>query len=320
MIFISHSENNRRAASALKDFLLEAMNASPEKIFLTRVHDPAPKDGKKISEQLRSDLKECRVVIAIITPESVTADGALFVLGAAWALGKALYFMYMEGVDFRDLPAPLGGFPSIDMEDKNAPIRLMGVCREIAADLKIPMKRGPGVLTALEKMMKAMYNEPVEDGGEAAPDASGQDEEGRFEEKTWSRTEYCEVVCAADSVARKEVIKVRILWDDLFKTLAPNMRQPQDAKFIESVLLGMCKDRDVNLLNGLNYKLLANPSVSSETFSRVISRLSVLEYISVASPPHTVFQKGSRGTFWRLTQNGEDYLRKLITERRKLSV
>jgi hypothetical protein len=126
------------------------------------------------------------------------------------------------------------------------------------------------------------------------------------------------VICTADSVSRKEVITVSITWDDIFLALAPNMRSPQDEHFIESVIMGLCKDRDHNFLNGLNYKLLNNPAIMHESFSLILSRLVSLNFIAASNPPRTVFQKSSRGAFWMTTQRGEDYLREMLAERRKL--
>ncbi|MDR3321362.1 MAG: toll/interleukin-1 receptor domain-containing protein, partial [Synergistaceae bacterium] len=124
MIFISHSERERRSASALRRFLMEATNVAGNKIFCTRIHDQNA-SGEKFSEQLKFELRGCGIVFSILTPDSIMSDWVLFELGAAWALGKKLCLVFMDGVDFRDLPVLLSGFPYVDMDEQNAPIRLM---------------------------------------------------------------------------------------------------------------------------------------------------------------------------------------------------
>jgi hypothetical protein len=320
MIFISHSAREQPAAEALRDFLAEAVDIEPEKILCAYFYNSASCAGKS-SDLLKSDLAECAAVFAVVTPESISTDWVLFELGAAWILGKSLYFVYMDGVDFRDLPAPLSGFPYVDMDGKDAPIRIMSVCREVASSLGLQLKRGPRIPAALERMTSIMKGRPKDDGSafEAdPPDLGNAEESAPAKEGKWGVNDCCDVTCTADSASRKEVITVPITWDDIFLALAPNMRSPQDERFMESVIMGLCKDRDHNFQKGLSYKLFNNPAIKPESLSLILSRLVSLNFIAASNPPRTVFQKKSRDAFWMTTQRGEEYLREMLAERRKL--
>jgi hypothetical protein len=328
VIFISHSAENMQFAEVLRNFLAVAIDIDLGDILCTCVHHRNSYDGEKISEHLKADISSCTAVIAIVTPESISTDWLLFEIGAAWALGKKLFFLFLEGVDFRDLPEPLNCFSYADIDDKNAPIQLMGVCREAAAAIGAGMKRGPQVIAALDRVISTMRRQTADDENEAwntipliAPErAEAPDPSAVVRAEKWGAGDYCEIVCNADSAIKRETIKVRILWDDLFKALAPNIRQPRDESFVESLFLDLCMERDSNLRNGAKYKLLTNAAVTAESFTQIISRLSSLGYIRTSQPPHTIFQRSSRDTFWKVTPLGEDYLRELIAERRKIGI
>jgi hypothetical protein len=272
---------------------------------------------------LRNDISRCGALFALITPESVSSGSVFFELGAAWILGKSLFFVCLGGLDFRDLPEPLGNFPSADAEEKDAPLRLTSLCREAATALGFGMKRGPNVVASLKELLVAVANRPKEE------DFVQPDEEEMFENPTeerqdefsvaeWRGSDRCEIIFAVGSVARQESAKVRLYWDDVFMTLAQNLRQAQDEKFVESVLLELCRGKDHDFSKALGYKIITDPKIKPECFALITSRLSSMGFIATSKPPHTVFQKQARGTFWKLTQGGEDHLRKIISDRRKL--
>jgi hypothetical protein len=321
MIFISHHADASPSATALKSFLIEVMDLSPEKIYLTDLHDREAQSSKKNLERLRFNINESKIVFAIVTQQSIGSGWVLFEPGAAWALGKEIFFIFLQDTDFRDLPEPLESFKSIEINVKNAPIRFMELCRDISGRFKIQLKRGPKVLSALEAMLDVMRRNPEKPAEDFYDESQFMsDAENFHDEGTWAFDEkdYCDITFMADGVTKKEEMTVRLSWDDLFKALAPNIREPRDNEFIESLVLGLCKEKDINLSNGLSYKLLTNPAMRPESFGLIISCFSSRNYIEIARAPHTVFRKNEREVFWKLTQNGEKHLSDVISERRKL--
>ncbi|MDR3321766.1 MAG: hypothetical protein LBS93_04890, partial [Synergistaceae bacterium] len=232
MIFISHAGGDIAIAAALKNFLAESIDIEAEKIFCTCLHDPELAGDAQLSERLKNDITQCGALFAVVTPESVTSGSVLFELGAAWVLGKSLFFICLEGSDFRDLPEPLCGFLAINAEEKDAPVRLTAMCREVASELGLEMKRGADVVASLKALIDAVadrseqnFAEP--DGVEICGDAEERQEES-FEEAAWLGADYCEIIFAVDGVVRQELVTVRLFWDDIFMTVAQNLRQAQD--------------------------------------------------------------------------------------------
>jgi hypothetical protein len=336
MIFISHSLEDLQSAEALKGFLLAMIDITPDKILCSSPQDPDQLAAGGISEWLKFAVGSCEAVFAIVTPSSVTTDWVLFELGAAWALGKKITLFYLDGADFRDLPPHLGSYRHLKVEEHNAPLQIIAVCKETAAAIGLPLKRGSGVHTALAGAVAAMRRQApdsIEPGHDNldyagaglpypsdAPDDASADLSGVPKAEKWGMGDYCEINLTVHSALKQETVAVRILWDDMFKAIAPNIRQPQDEHFIRSLILNLCRERDANLRNSLAYKILANPSIKAESFSAIISRLKSLGYIATSRPPHSIFQKATRHVFWKITQHGEEYLVELIAERRKIGI
>ncbi|MDR1515972.1 MAG: toll/interleukin-1 receptor domain-containing protein [Synergistaceae bacterium] len=336
MIFISHALEDLQFAEALKGFLSVLVDIAPDKILCSWSHYPDRLEDEGVSEWLKSAIGSSEVFFAIVTPSGITTDWVLFELGAAWVLGKKIILFYLDGADFRDLPPHIGGFRHLKVEEQNAPVQIISACKEAASFLGLEMKRGSGVPAALAGMIAVMRRQ-ISGGSDLALDkldyagagfsclsgvpddiSSGASASRRAEK--WGASDYCEITISADTARKRENVVVRVLWDDLFKALAPNIRQQQDEHFIRSLILNLCRERDANLRNGLAYKLLTNPAIAKDSFSMIISRFASLGYVATSSPPHTVFQRETGNTFWKITQLGEAYLVELIAERRKVGI
>ncbi|MDR0647990.1 MAG: toll/interleukin-1 receptor domain-containing protein [Synergistaceae bacterium] len=329
MIFISHSLEDLQFAEALKGFLSVLVDIAPDKILSSWSYYPNRFDGAAASEWLKSAIDASDVVFAIVTPSGITTDWVLFELGAAWALGKKIILFYLDGADFRDLPPHLGGCRHLQVKDQNAPVQITSVCKEAATFCGLELKRGSAVPSALAGMIAVMRRQ-ISGGGDLALDKldyagaelSGLSDDasaGTRAAEKWGMGDYCEISLAAVSAKKQETVAVRILWDDLYKATAPNLRQPQDEHFIRRMILDLCRERDANLRNGLAYKILANPSIKDESFKAIISRLESLGYIATSRPQHSIFQKAAKHAFWKITHQGEAYLTELITERRRIT-
>jgi hypothetical protein len=330
VIYISCSAEDSLTAGTLKSFLAAVLDIAPDKISLACLHDEKLAGGGEISERLREAIGSCGVFFAMVTPASMTSDWVLFELGAAWALGKKIILLFLDGADFRDLPEPLAGFKHLDIGEQSAPLQMMGICREAASFLNLGLKRGSGVPAALERMISEMRRESAGEADE--PSAAPEREEIGFPDEDapgggkmcgpekWCAADYCEITCEAHSALKKETIIVNVLWDDLFKAIAPNIRQQRDEPFLESLVLNLCRERDADLRNGLAYGILKNLGINTVCFAMILSRLTAIGYIGTSRPPNSIFQRDTRYTFWKITQLGEDYLRELIAERRKIGV
>jgi hypothetical protein len=332
VIFISCSSEDSLPAETLKNLLAAVLDIVLDKIQITCLHDEDLAAEGETGDRLRAAIGSCEVFFAILTPASIREDWMLFELGAAWILEKKIILLFLDGAGFCDLPTPLACFRHLDMAEQNAPLQMMAVCRDVASFLNLGLRRGSSVLTELERMASAMRREPVietsalpakPDNAEARIPSNGAShgKTGKTGKAAkWGAVDYCEIACEAESALKKVTISVKILWDDLFKAIAPNIREQRDEAFVERLVLDLCRERDPNLKNGLAYKLLKNPVINPDSSGMILSRFTVLGYIDTSRPPHSIFQKDTWNTFWKITPLGEDYLREIIAERRKIGV
>ncbi len=87
-IFISHSHSDRDIATALTDCIVSGAGLRYRDILCTSHSHPDAqlKPGEDINRTLRKHLKECRVLVPIISSDSLERNYVLFEIGGAWAL------------------------------------------------------------------------------------------------------------------------------------------------------------------------------------------------------------------------------------------
>lgn len=91
-IFISHSHSDRKVATALTDCIVDATGISYRDILCTSHTNfhARLRPGENINRTLRKRLDDCRILVPIISRESVKRNYVLFEIGGAWALEKEI--------------------------------------------------------------------------------------------------------------------------------------------------------------------------------------------------------------------------------------
>ncbi len=89
-IFISHSSNDKEIASNLIDLLITSLRIDPEMIRCTSVEGYKLEGGVNTDEQLRKEIFKSKVLIGIISKESLKSHYVLFELGARWGTNLLL--------------------------------------------------------------------------------------------------------------------------------------------------------------------------------------------------------------------------------------
>lgn len=104
-LFISHAHDDALLAAKLVDLIRACV-----KIDSTAIRcSSAPGYGLPlghISRQIRKELRECNIVLGLITENSIRSDYVAIELGAGWYLDKAWALLGSE-VDYADVPGPL---------------------------------------------------------------------------------------------------------------------------------------------------------------------------------------------------------------------
>ena len=140
-IFIAHSHSDRELAEALRSLLEQALDLGPKEIRVTSLQGGKLPIGSDISRKLRQDIIAARVVLVLVTPDSVRSEYVLFELGASWVLDKRAYPLLGHGTTDDDLPGPFKGRESIVLAQAASCQRLLN---QIQDDAHVRAKKGVG--------------------------------------------------------------------------------------------------------------------------------------------------------------------------------
>jgi hypothetical protein len=139
-IFISHSRKDEHVAKALVDAIETGIAIPSEEIRCTSVagYDLAP--GDDAPEVLRRNLRECSIVLALLTANSLESRYVLMELGAAWVLRKRAIPLIGPGASFDDQPGFFRDLHPVDLQKQPALDRMI---REIADETGLGQKSNP---------------------------------------------------------------------------------------------------------------------------------------------------------------------------------
>ncbi len=101
-IFISHCTKNKELVEQVLELLQLGMGIENRKIFCTQINGTLP-TGQDFVENIRREVQERKMVIAIITPEYRKSMFCMMELGAAWAVADYLCPILVGGVKYEDL-------------------------------------------------------------------------------------------------------------------------------------------------------------------------------------------------------------------------
>ena len=117
-IFISHAKSDEALATNLVKLITDSLEVPQTTIRCTSVPGYKFSGATHVSSQIRKELNESKIVIGIISKNSLMSSYVLFELGAGWLLEKA-YALISNDVDFTDLPGPLIENHALKLDDRN---------------------------------------------------------------------------------------------------------------------------------------------------------------------------------------------------------
>ena len=105
-IFVSHSEIDSQFAGLLVGVLEKALNLKGNDILCTSVDGHRLPGGQSTDERLRSDTQDTKLMIGLITPNSMKSMYVGFELGARWGAQKPMIPLFALGVTRREWRGP----------------------------------------------------------------------------------------------------------------------------------------------------------------------------------------------------------------------
>lgn len=132
-IFISHAHDDVILASRLVDLIRGCTRIESSAIRCSSV----PGYGlplTHISHQIRKELRECDIVIGLVTRNSIESDYVNFELGVGWYLNKA-WALLGGDIAYTDIPGPLKEHNALSIAN---PSNLATLIKEICVKTSIP--------------------------------------------------------------------------------------------------------------------------------------------------------------------------------------
>jgi TIR domain-containing protein len=149
LVLISHSGKDEALASALIDLLRSALGLLPNQIRCSSVDGYRLPAGVHSDTQLREEVNASRVLIGLITPNSLASPYVLFELGARWGAGETMVPL-LAGVSPNELRGPLSGFNALLCSSEAQLHQAMG---EIGEHLDLEAQRPEAYLKQLRSVI-----------------------------------------------------------------------------------------------------------------------------------------------------------------------
>lgn len=311
MILIVHSASDSAAADALEDLLLEAIELPPGSIELTDISTDA--DASELSESLRHDIASCDVVAALVPSDPAGCREVMFQLGAAWSMGKMIFLFFMDGIDYREVPAPIAFCPYVEITETNAHVKMMDMTRDIAEFIGLTPKRNGDPMDAISRLAAASSAEPTP-VDEDDPDAYGFGSPSGTISSMPGDDERCGVVITYEEVSLGSSATSRIVvqmeWHEVFRAFAPYLSTPQEDEYIKKLIVESAKTKDTKFHQNVQFGIYKKPLLEPYCYHKIMERFQSSGLIQQSRPPHSAFQQRTASrTHWTITERGEDYLR-----------
>lgn len=133
-IFISHSSQDAETAKLLIDLLKTSLNLSASQIRCTSVNGYRLPAGASTDETLKKEVHDCKVLIGLISPNSINSAYVLFELGARWGASLPLIPLVTSELGSELLKGPLSGINALNCCES---AQLQQLVSDLKAELKI---------------------------------------------------------------------------------------------------------------------------------------------------------------------------------------
>ena len=124
-LFVSHIHEEAALGKVVKDHLEDAFSDRIA-VFVSSDRRDNP-GGERWLDKIERELKDpkTRMLVSLVSPQSVREPWISIELGAAWILGLAVFPLCHSGQEPGALPRPLGDFGGVDLDHDEAADRLI---------------------------------------------------------------------------------------------------------------------------------------------------------------------------------------------------
>lgn len=167
-VFISHSSKDADIAKALVLLLRSALNIPAERIRCTSVDGYRLRVGASTDDELRTEVRESRVFLGLITQTSIESTYVLFELGARWGGKLQLAPVLVSSDDKGLLRGPLGALNAVACDSTAQVFQLV---ENVASELGLPASSASTYQEYVDALVGLSRNATVERSADLPPRA-----------------------------------------------------------------------------------------------------------------------------------------------------
>ena len=172
VIFISHSSKNLEVGDAILRLLKEAFGLRANEIRYTSHPAYGLSGGVDPGMTLRQEVVAAKLVVGLITTESVESQYVLFELGARWGAEKPLIPLLASGAQTSHLPKPLSAH-ALTCDSEESLLRFIRDCSDI---IQRPADDPSALMQSIRSVITASKRSAVADQVERDPLSEFADE------------------------------------------------------------------------------------------------------------------------------------------------
>ena len=151
-VFISHSNKDIDLARHLIELLQKALNLRSDQIRCTSVDGFRMQSGAPTAETLRGEVHDTKLLIGLITPNSMKSAYVIFELGARWGAEKSMIPLLALGTTPELLEGPIAGINALDSRDEGQVYQLL---EETSRHLGIELDKTSSYAAAVSALAQA---------------------------------------------------------------------------------------------------------------------------------------------------------------------
>jgi hypothetical protein len=162
-LFISHSSHDREIVKSLVDLVERSGKMPSGSIRCTSIPGYGLELGTSTPDRLREDLAACRLVVGVITRNSLKAPWVFFELGAAWGQSTETILLLSRAISNDELSGP---FAQINHGRLNDFDSLEGFADQVITRLEVeprPLEQRKPVIESITKSAKYLGDDPAYD-------------------------------------------------------------------------------------------------------------------------------------------------------------
>jgi hypothetical protein len=128
-IFISHSSIDESLVRLIVKLIKNTTKINTEQIRCTTLSDYGIKPGSHVPTEIKRELEESKIILGIITHNSLASEYVMFELGAGWLQEKSVALLESD-IDFKNIPGPIRENNAIKISEKSDVYRLIDFISE----------------------------------------------------------------------------------------------------------------------------------------------------------------------------------------------